>query len=61
MSESLTESQNAAVGVVAAFIEAVILQPTLYWKNAKAQNLPLSIDPRKVFRLLLADYYFLLS
>lgn len=34
----------------AAFIEAVILQPTLYWKNAKAQQLPFTMDVRKLYR-----------
>jgi hypothetical protein len=34
----------------AAFIEAVILQPTLYWKNAKAQGLPFTMDVRTLYR-----------
>jgi hypothetical protein len=35
---------------LAAFLEAIILQPTLYWKNARAQNLPFTIDPRIIYR-----------
>jgi hypothetical protein len=38
------------VGTVAAFVEAIILQPTLYWKNARAQRLPFTIDPRVIYR-----------
>jgi hypothetical protein len=38
------------VGGVAALIEAVLLQPTLYWKNAKAQNLPMTLSPRVLYR-----------
>ncbi len=50
MSHQLSEGQNFALGTVAAFIEAVILQPTLYWKNAKAQNMPFTLDPRLLYR-----------
>ena len=50
MSDKLTESENVLLGTCAAFIEAVILQPTLYWKNAKAQRMPFSIDPRIIYR-----------
>jgi hypothetical protein len=34
----------------AAFIEAIILQPTLYWKNAKAQQLPFTLNVRTLYR-----------
>jgi hypothetical protein len=50
MSNNLTEFQNFQIGVVAAFIEGVILQPTLYWKNAKAQKLPFSMNPTIIYR-----------
>ncbi|RYY84595.1 hypothetical protein EON63_08945 [archaeon] len=35
---------------LAAFVEGVLLQPTLYWKNAKAQRLPFTLDPRLLYR-----------
>jgi len=38
------------LGTIAAFIEGIILQPTAYWKNAKAQNLPFTLDPRLLYR-----------
>lgn len=50
MSKSLTEGENAALGVFAAIIEGVLLQPTLYWKNARAQQLPFTINPRVIYR-----------
>jgi len=50
MSVNLTESQNFLIGTIAAFIEGVLLQPTLYWKNAKAQNLPFTLDVRLLYR-----------
>lgn len=50
MSKDLNERQNFLLGISAAFIEGLILQPTLYWKNAMAQNLPFTLDPRKLYR-----------
>lgn len=50
MSKTLDEKQNFLLGCTAAFIEGVLLQPTLYWKNALAQNLPFTFDPRKLYR-----------
>lgn len=40
--QRLSEAENAVLGGSAAAIEAVILQPTLYWKNAAQQGLPFS-------------------
>lgn len=57
MSSNLTESQNFLLGVVAAFIEGIILQPTLYWKNAKAQGLPFSLNPTIIYRGTAASIY----
>jgi hypothetical protein len=37
MAAKLSEAQNVVIGGVAAFIEAILLQPTLYWKNAAMQ------------------------
>lgn len=39
-----------AGGDTAAFVEGVILQPTLYWKNARAQKLPFTLNPRLLYR-----------
>ena len=50
MSNELSDSENVGVGVTAAFLEAILLQPTLYWKNARAQGLPFTLDPRIVYR-----------
>jgi hypothetical protein len=47
---SLRVAKQFGVGGVAALIEAVLLQPTLYWKNAKAQGLPMSFSPRVLYR-----------
>mmetsp|Transcript_21848 Transcript_21848/g.36559 ORF Transcript_21848/g.36559 Transcript_21848/m.36559 type:complete len:272 (+) Transcript_21848:100-915(+) len=50
MSAVLTDGQNLMLGTIAAFIEAVILQPTLYWKNARAQQLPFTLNVQKIYR-----------
>lgn len=50
MSKELNERQNAILGAAAAFIEGVMLQPTVYWKNASAQNLPFTLNPRILYR-----------
>ena len=55
MTDKLTESQNIQIGMIAAVLESVLLQPTLFWKNAKAAKAPLSLDPRIVFRGTLAS------
>ncbi len=43
-------AEDFGIGVFAAFIEAIILQPTLYWKNANAQGKPWTMDPRVLYR-----------
>ena len=50
MHEELNIHRSFAVGALAAFCEAVILQPTLYAKNARAQGLPMSFSPRVLYR-----------
>ena len=50
MSGSLTDKENIGVGVVAAFVEGILLQPTLYWKNAKIQRMPFTMNPRIIYR-----------
>jgi hypothetical protein len=55
MNENLNEFQNISIGIIAALTEAVILQPTLYWKNARATRAPMSFNPRIIFRGTLAS------
>ena len=43
-------AQDVGIGVFAAFVEAIILQPTLYWKNANAQGKPFTMNPRVLYR-----------
>ena len=43
-------SRSFGVGTLAAFCEAVLLRPTLYAKNARAQGLPMSFSPRVLYR-----------
>mmetsp|Transcript_54644 Transcript_54644/g.153741 ORF Transcript_54644/g.153741 Transcript_54644/m.153741 type:complete len:269 (+) Transcript_54644:44-850(+) len=50
MSQDLTEVQNVQLGVVTAVIEGLLLQPTMYWKNARQQKLPFTVDPRIIYR-----------
>jgi len=57
MSIHLTESQNLQIGILAAFIEGVVLQPTLYWKNARAHKLPFTLNPRVIYRGTTAALY----
>ena len=39
-----------AMSVFTAVVETSLLQPTLYWKNARQQRLPITLDPRIVYR-----------
>lgn len=48
--KQLSAAQNASVGAIAGTIEVVILQPMLYCKNATQQKLPLTLDPRVLYR-----------
>lgn len=57
MSKDLKEYQNTLLGVTAAFIEGIILQPTVYWKNAQALRLPISINPSVVYRGTVASIF----
>jgi len=50
MSYSMSDSENVATGIGAALFESLLLQPTLYWKNARAQGLPFTISPSLVYR-----------
>jgi len=46
----LTVFENFGLGAVAGTIEVVLLQPMLYCKNATQQKLPLTLDPRVLYR-----------
>lgn len=48
--ETLSEAENAVLGGTAAFIEAILLQPTLYWKNAAMRGEPFTLNPFVVYR-----------
>lgn len=55
MSHELSESQNMAIGAIAAFSQSMILHPTIYWKNAAQQGLPFTLNPRFLYRGLKAS------
>lgn len=57
MSKDLNEYQNTLLGITAAFIEGIILQPTVYWKNAKALKLPFSFNPLVLYRGTVASIF----
>ncbi len=48
--EHLEPAENALLGAASALLEGILLQPTLYWKNAAAQNLPFTADPTLIYR-----------
>mmetsp|Transcript_9571 Transcript_9571/g.17466 ORF Transcript_9571/g.17466 Transcript_9571/m.17466 type:complete len:230 (-) Transcript_9571:36-725(-) len=50
MSQELSELENAMLGMTAGVIEVACLQPLNYWKNAAQQGLPLSLNPRHLYR-----------
>jgi len=50
MSRELNARQNVLLGTVVAIVEGLLVQPTLYWKNARAQGLRFTLDPRILYR-----------
>mmetsp|Transcript_13453 Transcript_13453/g.33007 ORF Transcript_13453/g.33007 Transcript_13453/m.33007 type:complete len:270 (+) Transcript_13453:183-992(+) len=50
MSQELSETQNAILGMTAGVLEVIALQPMNYWKNAAQQGLPLTLNPRYLYR-----------
>jgi len=50
MSTKLNEVENATVGMTVGVIEVMCLQPLNYAKNMVQQGMPLSADPRKLYR-----------
>jgi len=53
--QKLSGAENAVLGTIAGGIEVCIDQPMLYWKNAKQQNLPFTMNPKIVYRGLTAS------
>ena len=53
--QQLTSSQNAIVGIICGTIEVCIDQPLIYWKNAHQQHLPFTLNPKYLYRGLLAS------
>lgn len=51
----LGPGQNAVLGIAAGAIETAIDQPMLYWKNASQQGLPFTLQPRLMYRGLVAS------
>lgn len=50
MSQSLTEKENAILGTCGGILEVTLCQSLNYWKNAIQQGMPLTLDPRKLYR-----------
>jgi len=48
--QRLSPVENTCLGVAAGTIEVLLLQPMLYCKNATQQSLPLTLDPRVLYR-----------
>eukprot|EP00485_Elphidium_margaritaceum_P024505 CAMPEP_0202714196 /NCGR_PEP_ID=MMETSP1385-20130828/65823_1 /ASSEMBLY_ACC=CAM_ASM_000861 /TAXON_ID=933848 /ORGANISM="Elphidium margaritaceum" /LENGTH=286 /DNA_ID=CAMNT_0049374857 /DNA_START=44 /DNA_END=904 /DNA_ORIENTATION=+ len=53
--QELSGGQNAAVGLALGALEVCIDQPFLYWKNAAQQNLPFTLNPKFLYRGLVAS------
>jgi hypothetical protein len=50
MSADLNDTENVAIGAASAVLVVASLQPTIYLKNAAAQGLPLTMNPRVLYR-----------
>jgi hypothetical protein len=48
--QNLSEGENATLGVASGLIEVTVMQSTNYLKNAKQQGLPMTADPRVLYR-----------
>lgn len=55
MSNRLTPLENASVGTVGGVLEVLALQPFNYAKNARQQGIPLTVNPRKLYRGVLPN------
>jgi len=57
MSSTLSAAESLAVGVISAPLFTVTLQPTQYWKHARMQGLPLSLELSVLWRGTAAAVY----
>jgi len=55
MSASRSDLENLAIGTICAPIFTVALQPTIFLKHARMQGLPLTMDPRMLWRGTMAS------
>jgi hypothetical protein len=55
MSLNLSETENFSLGMIAAIIEGIVLQPTVYWKNARIQQIPITLNPSVWYRGITAS------
>merc|ERR1719238_728687 len=42
--------ENCAIGVICGVSDTTLLQSTNYYKNAQQQRLPMTLDPRVLYR-----------
>lgn len=55
MTKSLSDAENAALGAIGGWLDVTLLQSTNYWKNAKQQQLPFTLDPKVLYRGYVAN------
>eukprot|EP00940_MAST-03C_sp_MAST-3C-sp2_P002839 g2839.t1 len=48
--QRMSPAESTALGIAAGVIEVAIDQPQLYWKNAKQQGLPFTLNPSLLYR-----------
>ena len=53
--QKCSDSENLVLGMAAGAIEAVATQPLTYTKNARQQGLPYTLNPRLLYRGVLAS------
>jgi len=46
----LSDLENCSIGIICGVSDTTLLQSTNYWKNAKQQGLPFTLDPRVLYR-----------
>lgn len=47
---NLSEHENLIVGTASGVLEQCVLQPLLYWKNARQQGLAFTLNPKLLYR-----------
>ena len=55
MTHSLSEGENALVGIAAGIADITCIQWAYYLKNARQQRLPLTLNPRLLYRGYVAN------